>query len=136
MNYDKELFNKLQLFNSCHKNKANEIIMGVDVYRYIKNQIKHNNNPDFYKAKFDDKSILREILGMTIKIDYSVPYIIIIRHNPYLKSSIDFIWLSEEEIQSAIPNDELSTLIDNDLKDLHSFLEFEEYYNNRKDKEE
>ena len=136
MNYDKELFNKLQLFNSCHKNKANEIIMGVDVYRYIKNQIKHNNNPDFYKAKFDDKSILREILGMTIKIDYSVPYIIIIRHNPYLKSSIDFIWLSEEEIQSAIPNDELSTLIDNDLKDLHSFLEFEEYYNNKKDKEE
>ena len=137
MNYDRELFNKLQLFNSCHKNKANEVILGVDVYRYVKNQIKNNNNPDFYKAKFDDKGILREILGMTIKIDYSVPYIIIIRHNPYLKSSIDFIWLSEEEVQSAIPNDELSALIDNDLKDLHKFLKFEEYYNNnRKDKEE
>ena len=136
MNYDRELFNKLQLFNSCHKNKANEIIMGVDVYRYIKNQIKHNNNPDFYKAKYDDKGILREILGMTIKTDYSVPYIIIIRHNPYLKSSIDFIWLSKEEIQSAIPNDELSTLIDDDLKDLHKFLEFERYYEDRKDKEE
>ena len=137
MNYDRELFNKLQLFNACHKNKANEVILGVDVYRYVKNQIKNNNNPDFYKAKFDDKGILREILGMTIKIDYSVPYIIIIRHNPYLKSSIDFIWLSEEEVQSAIPNDELSALIDNDLKDLHKFLKFEEYYNNnRKDKEE
>ena len=136
MNYDRELFNKLQLFNSCHKNKANEIIMGVDVYRYVKNQIKHNNNPDFYKAKFDDKSILREILGMTIKIDYSVPYIIIIRHNPYLKSSIDFIWLSEEEIKSSIPNDELSEIIDNDLKELHSWIEFEEYYKNNKDKEE
>ena len=136
MNYDKELFNKLQLFNSCHKNKANEIIMGVDVYRYIKNQIRNNNNPDFYKAKFDDKGILREILGMTIKIDYSVPYIIIIRHNPYLKSSIDFIWLSKEEIQSAIPNDELSEMIDNDLKDLHSFLEFERYYEDRNNKED
>ena len=135
MNYDRELFNKLQLFNSCHKNKANEIIMGVDVYRYIKNQIKHNNNPDFYKAKFDEKGILREILGMTIKIDYSVPYIIIIRHNPYLKSSIDFIWLSEEEMKKEV-DDELSKMIDNDLKDLHKFLEFEEYYNNRKDKEE
>ena len=136
MNYDRELFNKLQLFNSCHKNKANEVILGVDVYRYIKNQIKHNNNPDFYKAKFDDKSILREILGMTIKIDYSVPYIIIIRHNPYLKSSIDFIWLSENEIESAIPNDELSALIDNDLKYIHNWIEFEKYYENRKDKEE
>ena len=134
MNYDRELFNKLQLFNSCHRNKANEIIIGIDAYRYFKNQIK--NNPDFYKAKYDDKGILREVLGMTIKIDYSIPYIIEIRHNPYLKSSIDFIWLSKEEVQSAIPNDELSALIDNDLKDLHKFLKFEEYYNNRKDKEE
>ena len=136
MNYDTELLNKLQLFNNTHKNKANEVILGVDVYRYIKNQIKHNNNPDFYKAKFDDKSILREILGMVIKIDYSIPYIIEIRHNPYLKSSIDFIWLSEDEIKSCILNDELSALINNDLKYLHSWIEFEKYYNNRKDKEE
>ena len=75
MNYDRELFNKLQLFNSCHKNKANEIIIGIDAYRYFKNQIK--NNPDFYKAKYDDKGILREVLGMVIKIDYSIPYICI-----------------------------------------------------------
>ena len=136
MNYDRELFNKLQLFNSCHRNKANEVILGVDVYRYIKNQIKHNNNPDFYKAKYDDKGILREILGMTIKIDYSIPYIIIIRHNPYLKSSIDFIWLSEEEIQSCVPNDELSALIDNDLKELHNWIQFEKYYNNNRKREE
>ena len=136
MNYDRELFNKLQLFNSCHKNKANEIIMGVDVYRYIKNQIKHNNNPDFYKAKFDDRGILREILGMVIKIDYKIPYIIEIKHNPYLNDPIDFIWLSKEEIQSCILNDELSALIDNDLKYLHGWIEFEEYYKNRKDKEE
>ena len=135
MNYDKELFNKLQLFNSCHKNKANEIIMGVDVYRYIKNQIRKNNNPDFYKAKFDDNNILREVLGMTIKIDYKIPYIIEIRHNPYLKSSIDFIWLSKEEMKKEV-DDELSTLIDNDLKYLHSWIKFEEYCNNRKDKEE
>ena len=126
MNYDKELFNKLQLFNSCHKNKANEIIIGIDAYRYFKNQIK--NNPDFYKAKYDDKGILREVLGMVIKIDYSIPYIIEIRHNPHLKSSIDYIWLSKEEIESAI-NDELSALIDNDLKYLHSWIKFEEYYN-------
>ena len=137
MNYDTELFNKLTLFNNTHKNKANEVILGVDVYRYIKNQIKKNNNPDFYKAKFDDKSILREVLGMTIKIDYRIPYTIEIKHNPYLKSSIDYIWLSKEEIQSVIPNDELSEMMDNDIKDLHKFIEFEKYYyENRKDKEE
>ena len=136
MNYDRELLNKLQLFNSCHKNKANEIVLGIDAYRYFKHQIKNNNNPDFYKAKFDDRGILREILGMTIKIDYMIPYIIEIRHNPYLKSSVDFIWLSEEEIESAIPNDELSALIDDDLKDLHKFLEFEKYYEDRNNKEE
>ena len=100
MNYDRELLNKLQLFNSCHKNKANEIIIGIDAYRYFKRQIKNNNNPDFYKAKFDDRGILREILGMTIKIDYMIPYIIEIRHNPYLKSSVDYIWLSEEEMKN------------------------------------
>ena len=136
MNYDTELLNKLKLFNGTHKNKANEIIIGIDAYRYFKHQIKNNNNPDFYKAKFDDRGILREILGMIIKIDYMIPYIIEIRHNPYLKSSVDFIWLSKEEIESAIPNDELCTLIDNDLKDLHSFLELEKYYENKKDKEE
>ena len=134
VNYDRELFNKLQLFNSCHKNKANEIIIGIDAYRYFKNQIK--NNPDFYKAKYDDKGILREILGMVIKIDYKIPYIIEIKHNPYLNDPIDFIWLSKEEIQSCILNDELSALIDNDLKYLHGWIEFEEYYKNRKDKEE
>ena len=136
MNYDSELFNKLKLFNETHRNKANEIIIGIDAYRYFKNQIKNNNNPDFYKAKFDDRGILREILGMTIKIDYMIPYIIEIRHNPYLKSSIDFIWLSKDEIESCIPNDELSEMMDNDLRDLHKFLEFERYYEDRNNKEE
>ena len=136
MNYDTELLNKLKLFNSTHRNKGNEIIIGIDAYRYFKRQIKNNNNPDFYKAKFDDRGILREILGMTIKIDYMIPYIIEIRHNPYLKSSIDFIWLSKDEIESCIPNDELSEMINNDLKDLHSFLEFERYYEDRNNKEE
>ena len=135
MNYDTELFNKLKLYNSTHRNKGNEIIIGIDVYRYFKNQIKNNNNPDFYKAKFDDKSILREILGMTIKIDYMIPYIIEIRHNPYLKSSVDFVWLSEEEMKKEV-DDELSEMMDNDLKDLHKFLEFERYYEDRNNKEE
>ena len=136
MNYDTELLNKLKLFNSTHRNKGNEIIIGIDAYRYFKHQIKNNNNPDFYKAKFDDRGILREILGMVIKIDYMIPYIIEIRHNPYLKSSIDFIWLSKDEIESCIPNDELSEMIDNDLKELHNWIKFEEYYKNNKDKEE
>ena len=133
MNYDRELFNKLQLFNSCHKNKANEIIIGIDAYRYFKNQIK--NNPDFYKAKYDDKGILREVLGMVIKIDYSIPYIIEIKHNPYLKSSIDFIWLSEEEMKKEV-DDELSKMIDDDLKYLHSWIKFEKYYEDRNNNKE
>ena len=136
MNYDRELLNKLQLFNSCHRNKGNEIIIGIDAYRYFKHQIKNNNNPDFYKAKFDDRGILREILGMTIKIDYMIPYIIEIRHNPYLYDPIGFIWLNEKKKKKEV-DDKLSEMIDNDLKDLHKFLEFERYYNeNNKDKEE
>ena len=135
MNYDTELLNKLKLFNGTHRNKANEIVMGIDTYRYFKNQIKNNNNPDFYKAKFDNRGILREILGMTIKIDYMIPYIIEIRHNPYLKSSVDFIWLNEEEMKKEV-DDKLSKIIDYDLKYLHSFLEFEKYYEDRNNKEE
>ena len=135
MNYDTELFNKLKLYNSTHKNKGNEVIIGIDAYRYFKNQIENNNNPDFYKAKFDDKSILREILGMTIKIDYMIPYIIEIKHNPYLNDPIGFIWLNEEEMKKEV-DDKLSEIMDNDLKELHSWIEFEEYYKNNKDKEE
>ena len=63
-----------------------------------------------------------------------IPYIIEIRHNPYLKSSVDFIWLSEEEIKEV--DDELSEMMDNDLRDLHKFLEFERYYEDRNNKEE
>ena len=135
MNYDTELFNKLKLYNSTHRNKGNEIIIGIDAYRYFKHQIKNNNNPDFYKAKFDNKSILREILGMVIKIDYMIPYIIEIRHNPYLKSSVDFIWLNEEEMKKEV-DDELSKIMDDDLKELHSWIEFERYYEDRNNKEE
>ena len=135
MNYDTELFNKLKLYNSTHRNKGNEIIIGIDAYRYFKHQIKNNNNPDFYKAKFDDRGILREILGMTIKIDYMIPYIIEVRRNVYLNDPIGFIWLSEEEMKKEV-DDKLSKMIDDDLKDLHSFLEFEKYYEDRNNKEE
>ena len=132
MNYLDDLYNAKELYNVSHKEKANETILGIDCYRFIKNRIKHMN----WDAKFDDKGILREVLGLNIKIDYFHPNLIEIKHNPYLNDPIDFIWLSEEEMASAIPNDELSALMDDHLKELHSWIEFEEYYNNRKDKEE
>ena len=135
MNYDSELFNKLKLFNETHRNKANEIIIGIDAYRYFKRQIKNNNNPDFYKAKFDDRGILREVLGLNIKIDYFCQNLIEVRRNVYLNDPIGFIWLSKEEMKKEV-DDELSALMDNDLKYLHSWIKCEEYYNNRKDKEE
>ena len=131
MNYLDDLYNAKELYNVSHKEKANETILGIDCYRFIKNRIRHMN----WDVKFDEKGILREILGMTIKIDYFHPNLIEIRHNPYLKSSIDFIWLSKEEMKKEV-DDELSALIDDDLKDLHSWIEFEKYYENRKDKEE
>ena len=132
MNYLSDLYNAVQLYNTTHKEKANEVILGISVYRFIKNRIRHMN----WDAKFDDKNILREVLGLQIKIDYFCPNLIEVRRNPYLHDPLGYIWLSKEEIESAIPNDELSTLIDNDLKDLHKFLKFEEYYKNNKDKEE
>ena len=132
MNYLSDLYNAKQLYDTTHKEKANEVILGINVYSFIKNRIEHMN----WDAKFDDKGILREVLGLNIKIDYFRPNLIEVRRNPYLNNPIDFIWLSEEEIQSAIPNDELSALIDDDLKYLHSWIEFEKYYENKKDKEE
>ena len=132
MNYLSDLHNALQLYNTTHKEKANEVVLGISCYRFIKNRIRHMN----WDAKFDDKGILREVLGLQIKIDYFCPNLIEVRRNVYLNDPIGFIWLSKEEIESSIPNDELSALIDNDLKDLHKFLEFEKYYKNNKDKEE
>ena len=132
MNYLADLYNAKELYNISHKEKANEVILGISVYRFIKNRIRHMN----WDAKFDNKGILREVLGLNIKIDYFCQNLIEVRRNVYLNDPIGFIWLNEEEIESAIPNDELSALIDDDLKELHSWIKFEEYYKNNKDKEE
>ena len=133
MNYLVDLYNAKQLYNTTHEEKANEVILGVQCYRFIKNRVKHMSK---WQPVFDDKGILREVLGLQIKIDYFCQNLIEVRRNVYLNDPIGFIWLNKEEIESAIPNDELSKMIDNDLKDLHKFLEFEEYYKNNKDKEE
>ena len=135
MNYLDDLYNAKELYNAAHKNKANEVILGIDCYSYIKNRIKHMSKKIWHPV-FDDKGILREVLGLQIKIDYFRPNLIEVRRNVYLNDPIDFIWLSKEEIESCIPNDELSTLIDDDLKYLNSWIKFEEYYEERKDKEE
>ena len=133
MNYLSDLHNALQLYNTTHKEKANEAILGIQCYRFIKNRVEHMSN---WKPVFDDKGILREVLGLQIKIDYFCPNLIEVKRNPYLNDPLGFIWLSKEEVESAIPNDELSTLIDNDLKELRNWIKFEEYYKNNKDKEE
>ena len=131
MNYLSDLHNALQLYNTTHKEKANEVVLGINIYRFIKNRIRHMN----WDAKFDNKGILREVLGLNIKIDYFCPNLIEVRRNVYLHDPIGFIWLNEEEMKKEV-DDKLSKMIDDDLKDLHKFLEFEKYYNNRKDKEE
>ena len=131
MNYLSDLYNAVQLYNTTHDEKANEVILGIQCYRFIKNRVRHMN----WDAKFDNKGILREVLGLNIKIDYFCQNLIEIRYNPYLNDPIGFIWLREDELIKEV-DDELSEMIDNDLKDLHSFLEFEEYYKNNKDKEE
>ena len=133
MNYLSDLYNARELYNTTHKEKANEVILGIQCYRFIKNRVKHMSE---WQPVFDDKGILREVLGLNIKIDYFCHNLIEVKRNPYLFDPIDFIWLSDEEIQSCIPNDELSEMINNDLKDLHSFLEFEKYYEDRNNKEE
>ena len=131
MNYLSDLYNAKQLYDTTHKEKANEVILGIECYRFIKNRIEHMN----WDAKFDDKGILREILGMIIKIDYFCPNLIEVRRNVYLNDPIGFIWLSEEEMKKEV-DDELSKMIDDDLKYLHNWIKFEEYYKNNKDKEE
>ena len=132
MNYLSDLHNALQLYNTTHKEKANEVILGIQSYRFIKNRIRHMN----WDAKFDDKNILREVLGLQIKIDYFCPNLIEVKRNPYLNNPIGFIWLSKEETELTIPNDKLSEIMDNDLKELHSWIEFERYYEDRNNKEE
>ena len=131
MNYLSDLYNAKQLYNATHDEKANEVVLGIQCYRFIKNRIKHMN----WDAKFDDKGILREVLGLNIKIDYFCQNLIEVRRNVYLNDPIGFIWLSEEEMKKEV-DDELSALIDNDLKDLHSWIEFERYYENRNNKED
>ena len=132
MDYLSDLYNAKQLYNTSHKEKANEVILGVNVYRFVKNRVKHMSE---WQPVFDDKGILREVLGLQIKIDYFLPNLIEVKHNPYLNDPIGFIWLNEEEMKKEV-DDKLSKMIDDDLKDLHKFLEFERYYEDRNNKEE
>ena len=132
MNYLADLYNAKELYNVSHKEKANEVILGISVYRFVKNRVKHMSE---WQPVFDDKGILREVLGLQIKIDYFCPNLIEVKRNPYLFDPIDFIWLSEEEMKKEV-DDKLSALIDNDLKELHSWIEFERYYKDRNNKEE
>ena len=132
INYLTDLHNAVQLYNTTHKEKANEVILGVQCYRFIKNRVKHMSN---WNPVFDDKNILREVLGLNIKIDYFCQNLIEVRRNVYLNDPLGFIWLNEEEMKKEV-DDKLSKMIDDDLKDLHKFLEFERYYEDRKDKEE
>ena len=132
MNYLGDLYNARQLYNTTHEEKANEVILGVNVYRFIKNRVKHMSK---WEPVFDDKGILREVLGLQIKIDYFCPNLIEVRRNVYLNDPIGFIWLSEEEMKKEV-DDELSKIIDNNLKDLHNWIEFERYYEDRSNKEE
>ena len=131
MDYLTDLHNALQLYNTTHKEKANEVILGIQCYRFIKNRIRHMN----WDAKFDDKGILREVLGLQIKIDYFCPNLIEVKRNPYLHDPLGFIWLREDELIKEV-DDELSKMIDDDLKELHSWIEFERYYEDRNNKEE
>ena len=132
INYLTDLHNAVQLYNTTHKEKANEVILGVQCYRFIKNRVKHMSN---WNPVFDDKNILREVLGLNIKIDYFLPNLIEVRRNVYLNDPLGYIWLNEEEMKKEV-DDKLSKMIDDDLKDLHSFLEFEKYYEDRNNKEE
>ena len=134
MNYLDDLYNAKELYNVSHKEKANETILGIDCYSYIKNRVKHMSKK-IWQPVFNDKGILRQVLGLNIKIDYFRPNLIEVKRNPYLKSSIDFIWLSEEEMKKEV-DDELSEMMDNDIKDLHKFIEFERYYEDRNNKED
>ena len=134
MNYLSDLYNAKQLYDTTHNEKANEVILGISCYRFIKNRVKHMSE---WNPVYDDKGILRQVLGLNIKIDYFLPNLIEVRRNVYLNDPLGFIWLNKEEIKSAIPNDKLSEMMDDDIKDLHKFIEFEKYYyENRKDKEE
>ena len=131
MNYLSDLHNALQLYNTTHKEKANEVVLGISCYRFIKNRIRHMN----WDAKFDDKGILREVLGLNIKIDYFCPNLIEVKRNPYLHDPLGYIWLSKEEMKKEV-DDELSKMIDDDLKELHNWIKFERYYEDRNNKEE
>ena len=127
MNYLSDLHNAKQLYDTTHNEKANEVILGIQCYRFIKNRVKHMSE---WNPVFDDKGILRQVLGLNIKIDYFLPNLIEVRRNVYLNDPLGYIWLSEEEMKKEV-DDELCTLIDNDLKDLHSWIKFEEYYENK-----
>ena len=47
MNYLADLYNAKELYNVSHKEKANEVILGISCYRFIKNRRSRMQKEEF-----------------------------------------------------------------------------------------
>ena len=136
-----ELDMKIKFYNNSHSKEANKIIMGWKVEEYLKKMISSScGNIDIYNAELQwnndiEEYELSKFKDMYVEINRAIPYVIDVEYSEVYDvinskdKIIDRLFFSKEEVRkiNRMSNYKVKEDMDNSLKDLKSWIEYDKY---------
>lgn len=141
MDYYMELDMKVKLYNKSHNIKANSIILGWIIEEYFKDMLKDIDGEynDILLEKFEaelkwnkiyDNYELVKFRNMNVEINKTIPYLIDVK---YVEEKVDdiikMLMFTKDEVRHIKAKIDYKTKenMDNSLKDLKSWIEYDKY---------
>ena len=141
MDYYMELDMKVKLYNKSHNIKANSIILGWVIEEYFKDMLKDIDGEynDILLEKFEaelkwnkiyDNYELVKFRNMNVEINKTIPYLIDVK---YVEEKVDdiikMLMFTKDEVRHIKAKIDYKTKenMDNSLKDLKSWIEYDKY---------
>ncbi len=136
-----ELDMKVKLYNKSHNIKANSIILGWVIEEYFKDMLKDIDGEynDILLEKFEaelkwnkiyDNYELVKFRNMNVEINKTIPYLIDVK---YVEEKVDdiikMLMFTKDEVRHIKAKIHYKTKedMDNSLKDLKSWIEYDKY---------
>lgn len=136
-----ELDMKVKLYNKSHNIKANSIILGWIIEEYFKDMLKDIDGEynDILLEKFEaelkwnkiyDNYELVKFRNMNVEINKTIPYLIDVK---YVEEKVDdiikMLMFTKDEVRHIKAKIDYKTKenMDNSLKDLKSWIEYDKY---------
>lgn len=141
MDYYMELDMKVKLYNKSHNIKANSIILGWIIEEYFKDMLKDIDGEynDILLEKFEAELKWNKIYevyelvkfrNMNVEINKTIPYLIDVK---YVEEKVDdiikMLMFTKDEVRHIKAKIDYKTKedMDNSLKDLKSWIEYDKY---------